>query len=136
MRRRHSGSPLISELIVAAQRVTQRHVQRSDVITSGTDLKWVWNPETRGSVYAHYSARELPGPVDQMSVTVSYQQQAERYQRIAAAAPTMELRYFDQTPLARRERPVHEPDRAATPSDLWRRHVWRPHGESAARTSH
>ena len=85
------------ELIVAAQRVTQRHVQRADVITSGTDLKWMWNPETRGLVYAHYSARELPGPVEQMSVTVSYQQQAEHYQRIAAAAPTMELRHFDQT---------------------------------------
>ena len=37
------------ELIVAGQRVTQRHVQRADVITAGTDLKWTWNPETRGA---------------------------------------------------------------------------------------
>ena len=54
------------ELIVAAQRVTQRHVQRSDVVTAGTDLKWMWNPETRGLGYAHYSARDLPGPVEQI----------------------------------------------------------------------
>jgi hemoglobin/transferrin/lactoferrin receptor protein len=85
------------ELIVAAQRVTQRHVQRSDVVTAGTDLKWTWNPETRGLGYVHYDARELRGPVKQFSITVSYQQQAERYRRVATSAPTIELRHFDQT---------------------------------------
>jgi hemoglobin/transferrin/lactoferrin receptor protein len=85
------------ELVVAGQHVTQRHVRRADVVAAGTDLKWEWNPETRGLGYAHYSARELRGPVEQVSVTVSYQQQTEHYQRIAAAAPGIELRHFDQT---------------------------------------
>lgn len=85
------------ELIVAGQRVTQRHVQRSDVVTAGTDLKWMWNPETRALGYAHYSARELRGPVEHFAVTVSYQQQSEHYQRIVASAPNIELRHFDQT---------------------------------------
>ena len=85
------------QLIVAGQHVTQRDVQRPDVVLAGTDLKWVWNPETRGLGYAQYTARELRGPVEQLSVTVSYQQQTEEYQRIASAAPTVELRHFDQT---------------------------------------
>jgi hemoglobin/transferrin/lactoferrin receptor protein len=85
------------ELIVAVQRVTQRHVQRSDVVTAGTELKWMWDPETRGLAYAHYIVRELRGPVAQFSVTVSYQQQTEHYQRIATSAPTIELRHFDET---------------------------------------
>ena len=47
--------------------------------------------------------RSLQSPVSypdrwsRLSVTVSYQQQTEHYQRIAAAAPTLELRHFDQT---------------------------------------
>jgi outer membrane receptor protein involved in Fe transport len=85
------------EVIVAAQRVTQRNVQRSDVITSGTDLEWMWNPETRSLLYTRYSASDLRGPVEQVSVTVSYQQQAERYQRIASSAPSLEVRHFDRT---------------------------------------
>jgi hemoglobin/transferrin/lactoferrin receptor protein len=83
-------------LIVAGQRVTQRHVHRPDVVKAGTELKWEWNPETRGLGYAQYMVRELPGPVEQLSVTVSYQHQTEHYVRIASAAPTLELRHFDQ----------------------------------------
>ena len=85
------------KIIVAGQRVTQRHVQRADIITSGTDLKWMWNPETRGLLYAQYTASDLPGPVEQVSATVSYQEQAEHYQRIASSAPTLEMRHFDRT---------------------------------------
>jgi hemoglobin/transferrin/lactoferrin receptor protein len=85
------------QLIVAGQRVTQHHAQRSDVVTAGTELKWMWDPQTRGLGYVHYSASELPGPVEQLSVTVSYQEQAEHYQRIASASPTIESRHFDQT---------------------------------------
>ena len=54
MPRLRSSWPPHQELIVAAQRVTQRHVQRPDVVTAGTELKWTWNPETRGLGYAHY----------------------------------------------------------------------------------
>jgi hemoglobin/transferrin/lactoferrin receptor protein len=85
------------ELIVAVQRVPQRHVQRSDVVAAGTELKWMWDPETRGLGYAHYTARELPGLVEQFSVTLSYQLQTEHYQRIATATPTIESRHFDET---------------------------------------
>jgi hemoglobin/transferrin/lactoferrin receptor protein len=85
------------ELVLAGQRATQRHVQRSDVVRAGTELKWMWNPETRGLGYARYVARELRGPVEQFSVLVSYQRQTEHYQRIATAAPTVELRHRDQT---------------------------------------
>ena len=85
------------ELIVAGQRVTQRHVQRADVVAAGTDLRWVWNPEARGLGYVHYQASDLRGPVEQFSATLSYQRQSEHYQRIAAPAPTVELRHFDQT---------------------------------------
>jgi outer membrane receptor protein involved in Fe transport len=85
------------ELILAAQRVTRRHVQRPDLVAAGTELKFVWNPETRGLGYAHYRATELRGPVNQFSVTVSYQQQAEHYQRITSAAPTTESRHADET---------------------------------------
>ena len=85
------------QLIVAGQRVTQRHVQRSDVVVAGTELKWMWDPQTRGLGYAHYTASELPGPVEQLSVTVSYQEQAEHYQRIATASPAIESRHFDRT---------------------------------------
>ena len=84
-------------LIVAGQRVTQRHIQRPDVVAAGTDLKWEWNPQRRGLVYAHYRADALPGAVEQLSVTLSYQEQSERYQRIAASASNVELRHFDRT---------------------------------------
>ena len=84
-------------LIVAGQRVTQRHAQRSDVVTAGTELKWMWDPQTRGLAYARYTASELTGPVDQLSATLSYQEQAESYQRIAPASPAIESRHFDRT---------------------------------------
>jgi iron complex outermembrane receptor protein/hemoglobin/transferrin/lactoferrin receptor protein len=85
------------QLIVAGQRVTQRHVQRPDVVAAGTELKWEWDPETRGLVSAHYVARELPGFVEQVAVTASFQQQAERYQRIAAATPAITSTHVDRT---------------------------------------
>lgn len=84
-------------LTVAAQRVTQRRMQRSDLLTAGADLKFQWNPETRGLVYAHYAARDLPGMVDQFNVTLSYQEQTEHYKRVSAALPGTELRHFDRT---------------------------------------
>jgi hemoglobin/transferrin/lactoferrin receptor protein len=84
-------------LTVAAQRVTQRHAQRADVVKAGTDLKWTWDPETRSLGYVHYDARNLAGRVTALSGTVSYQRQAEHYQRIASSAPNTELRHLDQT---------------------------------------
>jgi iron complex outermembrane receptor protein/hemoglobin/transferrin/lactoferrin receptor protein len=85
------------QLIVAGQRVTQRHVQRPDVVAAGTELKWEWDPETRGLAYAHYVARELPGFIEQVDVTASFQQQAERYERIAAATPAITSTHVDRT---------------------------------------
>ena len=85
------------DLTVAAQRVSQRHIQRADVVAAGSDLKWMWDPATRGLVYAHYTVRELRGLLEQASVTVSYQHQTEHYQRIATPTPTIEARHIDQT---------------------------------------
>ena len=84
-------------LTFAAQRVSQSDVLRTDTLTAGTDLKMEWESQTRTGGSVRYDATELGRLVEQFSVTLAYQRQAERYARIAAAAPGVELRHFDRT---------------------------------------
>ena len=73
------------------------------------------------------------GPVEQFSVTVSYQQQTEHYQRIAAAAPDHRVEALRPDEVSWRQRPVHQPGRAAAPAHLWRRRLRRSDGQPARR---
>ncbi len=85
------------QITVAVQTVTQRNVFRTDVVQAGTDLRMVWDPEARVLGYAHYTAEEIRGLVERVSVTGSYQLQSERYTRITTAAPTTEQQHLDST---------------------------------------
>lgn len=80
--------PANQTIVVAAQRVTQRDIRRPD-------LNQTWDPQTRSLVYASYSAPELRGPVDQLSITISYHRQAERYTLVPPAGDTQ--KHFDRT---------------------------------------
>jgi len=80
--------PANQTIVVAAQRVTQRDIRRPD-------LNQTWDPQTRSLVYGSYTAPELRGPVDELSITISYQRQAERYTVVPPAGNAQ--KHFDRT---------------------------------------
>ena len=71
-----------------AQRVSQSNIRRP-----GTFVRW--DPQTRTLASGRYTAGELRGPVDELSVTASFHQQAERYFATPATGDRME--HFDRT---------------------------------------
>ncbi len=84
-------------LTFAGQHVMQSGVQRTDTLVAGTDLKMEWDAQRRTGGSVRFDARELGGAVEQITVSLAYQQQAERYARIAASAPAVELQHLDRT---------------------------------------
>jgi len=72
---------------VAVQRVSQSGVQRP-----GTNVRW--DPQTRTLASGSYAAGELSGPIQELTVTASYHQQAERYFVTPATGDRMQ--HFDR----------------------------------------
>lgn len=71
----------------AATFVAQRVAQQG-VLRPGTNVRW--DPQTRTLASGSFTADELSGPVAQLTVTASFQQQAERYFVTPATGDRME----------------------------------------------
>lgn len=72
-------------LTVTGQHVHQSNVQRADVLRSGSDLDYRWEPETRSLLSARYTTTVPAGFIRETTSFVAYQRQAEHILRRTAA---------------------------------------------------
>lgn len=75
-------------LTFSVQHVNQAGVQRADVLQTGTDLEYRWDPESRTLFSGEWATTRPFGFVREAHVIASYQEQAEHIFRMTAAAPT------------------------------------------------
>ncbi len=81
---------------LAAQHVAQRDVPRTDVLRSGTNLQYEWDPQERTLMDLRCEF-EPRGPfVRTVMLGTSYQDHDERIRRIEMSAPNVQRRLHDQ----------------------------------------
>lgn len=83
-------------VVLAVQRVRQNNVSRTDVLLSGRDLKYEWNPQRRDLAYLQYEFQNPVPFISSLRVGVSYQNQLERFNRIQGAQPNTEREHRDE----------------------------------------
>ncbi len=89
---------LVNEQRIEAglQHLDQRHVDRTDLLLSGRNLKYEWNPQRRDLAYLKYTAKPGTQVVDAVSLTASYHVQSEQYEIIGVALPTTQEVHRDR----------------------------------------
>lgn len=84
-------------LTLSLARVSQSGTCRTDVMQSGVNLEYCWDPQQRDLVSLEHRI-ERPGRLaDWLEVRAYYQTQAERLHTITAAKPLEQSRYFDRS---------------------------------------
>jgi hemoglobin/transferrin/lactoferrin receptor protein len=80
----------------AVQHVAQRDVPRTDVLHSGTNLQYEWDPQERTLLDLRGDFEPRGSFVRSVVVGTSYQDHEERVRRIEASAPNVQRSYQDQ----------------------------------------
>jgi len=80
----------------AAQRVNQTGVERTDLLNSGSDVKYEIDPQRRTLAYAVYHGTQLTSRLDALTLTVSYQRQMEHFTRVRASDVSIERQQRDE----------------------------------------
>jgi outer membrane receptor for ferrienterochelin and colicin len=83
-----------SRLEGAVQHLRQTDVDRTDLLLSGRNLEYAWNPQQHDLALVKYEAKPA-GVVDTVSIVGSYRAQFERYDIVAAAAPLVRESHDD-----------------------------------------
>ena len=84
-------------LTLGLARVRQNDVCRSDVIQSGANLNYCWDPTQRDLAQVSYRIERITKLVDWMEIHGRYETQMERLASVSAASPTVRSDYYDRT---------------------------------------
>ncbi len=81
---------------LAVQHVAQHDVPRTDVIESGANLQYEWDPQERTLVDLSCDLESPDRFVRSVTIGTSFHDQDERVRRVEASAPGVQRRYHDE----------------------------------------
>ncbi|MEO8658497.1 MAG: TonB-dependent receptor [Bryobacteraceae bacterium] len=83
-------------LSAGLMRLRQSGVERSDLLKSGSDLAYEWNPEGRDLAYVQYAQSKVNRYIDALQITTAYQRPIEYLTRIVASDPNTRRYHEDE----------------------------------------
>ena len=81
---------------LGVERVHQDGVDRTDLLTAGSDLKYEWSPQQRDLAFARYTLDRPGSFVESLELAAAYTNHLEQFERVASAKPGVLRKHHDQ----------------------------------------